>query len=258
VPLLPGLHALNVSSAGGSGSVRFTVGDADIENLTIVTRPSFDISGSIAVEGRTGNNTDLANLRITLRRDPPRDEPASSSYGAPLPNGTFTLAGAAGDFRINIAPILNLMPSRVHLTLPTALQDAYVKSIRLGNADVLNGGLHLERQPSSPLEIVIATNPGALDGEVVKEKPEPVGDISVVLVPDVRGRTELYRTVPTDSSGRFHLDRLSPAGYKVFAFEEVEDGDWYDPEFMRAYENRGTQVHIAEGAVERVRIPVIP
>jgi hypothetical protein len=55
-----------------------------------------------------------------------------------------------------------------------------------------------------------------------------------------------------------HLDRLPPGGYKVFAFEEAEDGDWYDPEFMRMYENRGTQVHIAEGAVERVRVPVIP
>jgi hypothetical protein len=34
------------------------------------------------------------------------------------------------------------------------------RSIRLGNADVLNGTLLLDRQPSATLEVVIATNPG--------------------------------------------------------------------------------------------------
>ena len=68
VLLLPGLHTLNASSADGSGYASFKIGDADVENLTIVTTPVFDISGRIALEGEPGNNATLAGLRITLRR----------------------------------------------------------------------------------------------------------------------------------------------------------------------------------------------
>src|SRR6202030_2834833 len=104
----------------------------------------------------------------------------------------FTVSASAGDFRINIAPILNVASARSQP--PAALQNAYVKSIRLGNTDVLNGPIHLDRQPSAALEVVIATNPGALNGQVVKSAVGPAADVPVVLIPDNRRRNELYMT----------------------------------------------------------------
>ena len=160
---------------------------------------------------------------------------------------------------MNIAPILNVTPVRIPMTtLPPALQKAYVKSIRMGNVDVLNGTLHLESKPSAPLDVVIGMNSGALDGQVVTGPQGSVADVSVVLMPDVRRRTELYRTTTTDTSGRFHFDRVPPGDYKAFAWEEVQEGAWFDPEFMRANENRGLPVRIAEGRTENARIEVGP
>jgi hypothetical protein len=144
------------------------------------------------------------------------------------------------------------------LTLPPALQNVYVKSIRLGNMDVLNGFLHLEGKPSVPLEIMIGKNAGAIDGQVVPNPQGLAADISVVLVPDVRRRSELYRSTTTDVSGRFHFDRVPPGDYKIFSWEEVQDGAWYEPEFLRAVENRGTPIRIAEGRTENARVEVIP
>jgi hypothetical protein len=43
----------------------------------------------------------------------------------------------------------------------------------------------------------------------------------------------------------------------VFAWIEVNDGDWQDPDFMRAVEERGTPIRIAEGATQRVRLTAI-
>jgi hypothetical protein len=133
-----------------------------------------------------------------------------------------------------------------------------VKSIRLGNTDVLNGTLHLEAQPTAILEVVIATNPGALNGQIVKASPGPAVDIPVVLLPDARSRNELYRTTTTDASGRFHFDHVVPGDYKVFSWEEIEDGAWYDADFMTANEGRGMPVHIREGQAETSRVEVIP
>jgi hypothetical protein len=38
----------------------------------------------------------------------------------------------------------------------------------------------------------------------------------------------------------------------------VSDGAWQDPEFMRANENLGTPIRIAEGTTGAVRLTLIP
>jgi 5-hydroxyisourate hydrolase-like protein (transthyretin family) len=258
--LLPGSHTLNATSASGEGSVTFQLFDVDIENLAIPTTPTFEITGRISVEGEPNSGAALGSLRMTLRHDPPREEPSSTlmGYSSPLPNGSFVLSASAGDYRVNIAPLLNVASLRLPATLPPALQIAYVKSIRLGNVDVLNGVLHLEGKPSMPLEIVVGKNSGAIDGQVVTNPQGSAADISVVLVPDVRRRSELYRSTTTDVSGRFQFDRVPPGDYKIFSWEEVQDGAWYDPEFLRTVENRGTPIRIVEGRTENARVEAIP
>ena len=168
------------------------------------------------------------------------------------------MQGALGDFRVNIAPILNLSPPRFPIALPPALQDAYVKSIRLGNVDVLKDGLHLEKPNDATLDVVLATNPGAIEGAVTDERQQALTDISVVLLPDVRRRYELYRTALTDPSGRFRFDRVPPGDYKIFAWKEVENDAWFDPEFMRGYESRGKAVRVSDGSAASAPVTVIP
>jgi hypothetical protein len=51
---------------------------------------------------------------------------------------------------------------------------------------------------------------------------------------------------------------VPPGDYKLFAWSEVEDGAWYDAEFMPNYENRGKPVHISEGSKPDVSLTVIP
>ena len=58
----------------------------------------------------------------------------------------------------------------------------------------------------------------------------PAAGVTVALLPNVRGRFDLVRTATTDPSGRFRLDRVAPGDYKVFAWSEVSDGDWQDPD----------------------------
>ena len=103
----------------------------------------------------------------------------------------------------------------------------YVKSMRLGNADVLNDGLHLTGPPQGLLEIVIGTNAGNIEGSVLNDRQQAVANETVVLVPDprFRQRSDLYKVLSTDSSGRFRMPGVTPGDYKLFAWENVESSD---------------------------------
>ena len=45
--------------------------------------------------------------------------------------------------------------------------------------------------------------------------------------------------------------------YKVFAWENVEKGTWIDSTFLRLYEDRGLTIHVDEGKIGSLEIPVV-
>src|SRR5207244_2554481 len=103
VTLLPGTHTLIANSANGTAYAIIQIGTTDIDNLTLVTMPTFKLRGRISVDGRT-TGPDLEKLRISLRRDPPpawAPALAKPSYSNPLPDSTFTVDATPGNYRIN-------------------------------------------------------------------------------------------------------------------------------------------------------------
>jgi hypothetical protein len=214
------------------------VENSDIDGLIIRTASSFNVQGRVTVESKMGSKRDLAQMRISFQPNYGIDGRLAqrSSYSMPLANGSLTLAANSGDYRVNLGQ------------LPP---DTFVKSIRLGTVDVLNAGVHLERPTSSVLEIVLSTDYGSIDGNVS-------GESTFVMVPNVRTRTDLYRTTVTDPAGHFHMDQIPPGDYKMFAWPEIAEDAWYDPDFIRTYENDGKFVRITEGAfTEHVQLTAI-
>jgi hypothetical protein len=110
------------------------------------------------------------------------------------------------------------------------------------------------------IEIVLATNPGVLEGIAVDKNRQPVANATIALVPDAarRLRPDVYRTARTDESGRFRLRDIPPGVYFAFAWEDIEDGIWRDPEFIRSNEGAGRLVRINESGRETVELIAIP
>ncbi len=81
----------------------------------------------------------------------------------------------------------------------------------------------------------------------------------MVVAPDkgLRKRLDLFFQVAVSSTGRFSMDGIPPGQYKLFAWAHVEDGAWFDPEFMRVYEDRGTPVHIDESGAHPIEVPLL-
>jgi hypothetical protein len=51
---------------------------------------------------------------------------------------------------------------------------------------------------------------------------------------------------------------VPPGEYKLFAWEEIQTGDWYNPDFMQNEELRGVTVRVTERNTESHVLPVIP
>jgi hypothetical protein len=253
VTLLPGRHTLMGTAGTGVGFLTLVVGDADQEGVRIVAMPAFNLTGHIVTDTPV-ENADLTNVRISLWRELPVPTP-SPSYSLPRADGTFVVAATQGNYRVNLAPFLNLAPELARfVAVPKGFENAYVKSMRLGQVDVLNGGVHLEGPTTSALEIVLGMNPGGIDGTVLTVAQSAAAGATVALLPDVRGRFDLVRTATTDASGHFRIDRVAPGDYKLFAWDEAAEGDWLDPDVMRASEGRGTPLSVVDGTTARVRL----
>jgi hypothetical protein len=153
-----------------------------------------------------------------------------------------------------------MAPGDFRVTVRNLSAGTYVKSMRLGNADVLNDGLHLSGPPQGLLEIIIGAHAGTIEGSVLNDRQQALPNRTVVLIPDLRlrQRSDLYKVLSTDGTGHFLIQNVPPGDYKLFAWENVESGAWQDPAFIATYENAGRAIHIYEGTSEKVQLQVIP
>ena len=87
----------------------------------------------------------------------------------------------------------------------------------------------------------------------------PISSTGHLLIAEhwLGARTDLFKNVLTSTAGEFRFQGLTPGNYKLFAWEEVENGAWLNAEFMRKHEERGVSVVITESNTERVDLKVI-
>jgi len=239
--ILPGKYTLNTTLGNLKGSATFEVTDRDVD-VTIPVSAGFSLAGRVVVEGAL----DPTSLRINLRLDP-NVGPGPAQPAVVGRDGSFALQGVIpGNYRLGVSPVL---------------QNAFVKFMRLGEIDVLNPGFHLDGPSSTPVTIVINTNPGELEGQAVNDRNEPIPTAMVVLVPEMALRTmrrDLFKNIAADASGRFSFKTITPGNYKLFAWEDVETSAWLNAEFLREFEMRGMSVQIGEGGRIQLNVAVIP
>jgi hypothetical protein len=222
------------------GRVSVEVGNANLDGVTLVLGSPVSLVGRFRVEA--SDQFDFTCLGLWLQ---PLDSTMGAAGSQAKADGTFVVENVYdGHYRLRI------------LGFPVPY---YIKSAREGGSDVLESGLTISRsQPPSRLEIVLSPDGGRVDGAVSKEHNAVSGAL-VVLVPDPprRDREEMYGMTTTDAFGRFSLPGLSPGDFKLFAWELVQGKNYTDPDFFKAFEDRGTPVHIGEGQQQQVQLEVI-
>jgi 5-hydroxyisourate hydrolase-like protein (transthyretin family) len=249
--VVPGSYVLmaNAGRGGRSTTVRrpIEVGNANIEGLVLTMTQAVSVTGRVRVDGQSTQ----APGKIMVRLQP--YEPGSFLFG-PLPNAQV---GADGSFKLD-----NVSADRYSVSVAGLPEGYYVKSISSANVDVLAAGLDVGASAPAPLDIVLSPNAGQVTGTVQNAAAQqPAAGVTVVLIPQERERREnasFYKTTVTDASGRFTFRSLVPGNYRLYAFEDVESGAWFDPDFMRQMEAKGEAVTVSEGSREDLQITLIP
>jgi Carboxypeptidase regulatory-like domain len=253
--VLPGsyyLYASTRTNASGSaqritgGRIPVDVAGGDVDRLAIVLSPALEIQGDLTIDGPTPTEDDNLHPVITLKNKFTGIPAIAQIYGSFKNNRQFTLDDVVeGDYRVQIE------------YLP---KGTYVKSIRFGSTDALNGTISIDRRSSDRMEVVVSSNGGKINGTVLNKNREPLSNTPVALVPEAsrRERADLYRSAMTDESGSFHLEAIAPGEYSLFAWEDIEDNLWRDPEFIRRNEALGKRISIREATAENIEITANP
>jgi hypothetical protein len=218
------------------------VGDSNIDNLVLRPAAGAEIRGTLTVEG---GKTEGDRINISLQ---PWDDDGNPNFGGGWgevkDDGTFTLKNVqAGRFRVVCFK-----------------QGAYIKAARAGDQDVLNLALDTTQSAPPSLEITLSANGPQVSGSVKNADGKLLQGVSVILIPDdesLRGQWNGYGTSTTDQYGNFRVSGIRPGEYKAIALEEVEGGEYMDPEFVKRYERKATPVSLKEGAKENLQLTVI-
>jgi hypothetical protein len=112
--------------------------------------------------------------------------------------------------------------------------------------------------PSS-IEIEMSTNGPELNGSVTKDGKTFAGAF-LVLIPDDenrRGEWGGYGTASSDQYGNCKIRNLRPGDYKALAVEEIEGVEYMDPEFLKTYSGKTSDVSLKEGQKETLQFTVV-
>lgn len=242
-----GFYQIRATQGPLSGRVVFEAGNQDV-NVTIPLHPPSSVSGRLQVEGGTNTAIDLSKLLVGIRTPP------SSVFSSPVAaDGQFRIDGVIdGDYDFSLS-----LPA----PLPSGLENAYVKSIRVNDNDALINPIRIDgTQALTGMVVVVGLAGGGVEGRVVTGREQVVDRATVVLLPQGPPpfRADRYRTMTTDKSGQFQFRGLPPGDYRVIAWEDVDPGAWFNPAFLAAYERYATPVTLGEGKNQRMDVTAIP
>ena len=267
VGMPPGVYAIRGSGSAAGVSLNaishVEVRDANVEGVRLVLNAGATTTGTIILEGRAASaqSPDISTLRVRLVPDHPMF-PAGT--GGAVTGNSFTVTGIhLGDYRVSVNPLDRVASGPPYSPLPAippALQNVYVKSVRMGGEDVLERGVHLAGQPPREIEVVLGINGGIVQGTVIDQRQQIVPNAVIALVPPptLRSRIDLFRSALSDINGKFRLIGLAPGEYRIFAWKYVEEGRWYDPQFLSTVDTRARSLRVSEGGTETIELPVLP
>jgi hypothetical protein len=234
-------------SAVPTAFAKVIASESDID-LTLTLHAPPVVEGRVLVDGELPASATLEEVSI-------RVEPAGGAPPVDLGLGIFsstTTAGVDGAFTLNGIP-----GHEIRVTAPVLPPGFYLKEARLDGAGILGSPAYFSNR--SRLDLVISSRGGRIEGLVTDDRSIPMANVPVVLVPDLRrDRTELFKSVDTDSAGRFSIAGVPPGDYRLFAWEALEPYSWLDPEILAPFESSGAPVNVLESSTQTVQLEVIP
>ncbi len=99
--------------------------------------------------------------------------------------------------------------------------------------------------------IVVTDKATTVTGAVRDEHDQPLSDFTVIAFASDsnlwRPQSRFIQAVKPDKDGVYTLRGLPPGEYLVRAVDDVEQGEWYDPELLQTLRTGATRIMLQEG-----------
>jgi hypothetical protein len=221
------------------------VAGADIDGLVIATGSGGVVRGQVASDDGTAvSGVD----RLSVRARPLTWAARMSTLAYPArvnADGTFELKGLFG-------PVV--------LTIGTLTGDWTLKAVELDGRDLADDPIEVPHgQTVSGVRVVLTTRPTYLRGALLDEKKQPA-DGTVIVFPEESSRwredSRTVRAARPDQRGEFSIKGLPAGQYLIAAVDYVQDGQWYDPDFLAELRSRAQRLSLAETESKRIDLKV--
>lgn len=245
----PGDYQIVVSSfdRGGPkvlGRQPVTVGQQDINGITVNAAPPLQVDGRIRADGEPPFQ--FGKLRIGFNSgESMGGGPPGFGRGESDENGLFSLSGVSRD--------------KMALDLQTP-NGVYVKQVYVAGQPL--PGLDIDfASVVGPMEIVLGNKPASISGSIeglTKDSPRMTIHAVLEAQPLRFDNWRRKRTTLASGTTSFSLTNLRPGTYRVAAFEEAESSDaTSDPAFWDTFRDRTASVKVGEGETGQIKLKLI-
>jgi Carboxypeptidase regulatory-like domain len=245
----PGAYYFNVSSfkSGPISTVAHQpvdVSGSDINDLVVAMSPMGTLRGRISIEG-DGPAKPEFHPQIFLTSE-------EAMMAAPMAkfaeDGTFSIE--------------NIGPGKYYPQISGAPNGAYLRSVRLGQQEILGKDLDFSNAGSGELEIVFRYGVAQLTGtiQMPQDANKPSApDFMVVLVPgSLNADGSGMRLGQADQTGTFTMKNITPGRYLAYALQLVDTNQLQNPDVLKQLASRGVEVELKEKDNKQIQLTPVP
>jgi protocatechuate 3,4-dioxygenase beta subunit len=212
------------------------IGNTHMDGLVLTLSGGFDLQGVVKV-AESEAQVDVSNVNLNLR-------PVGFVFGG----ASRAKVGEGNKFVLK-----GVMPQKFTVSAQNLPEGCFVQSIRYAGQEVTEEGV--EPNGNAAIEVVLSATAGQVTGVVSDKDGKPVPGASVVLWSKEKAATPQGNS--TDENGAFTFKGLKPGDYKLLAFEDVEQGAYMDPAFVKPWESRAADVKIDPSGKPTLQYKVI-
>jgi hypothetical protein len=252
-----GSYTLSLYDESGNfhvlGSTPVELSGSDVNDAVLNVIPAGTLRGHIQIESapqENGDSVDVGSIRLQL-------VPAEGSgWGS-------TSVKQDGSFIIE-----DLDPGKYEIRLWPLPEGTYIKSVQLGQQEMLGKELDFTQGVSGELLITLSYGVAEVSGTVQMPQQsastdassnKPATAASIVLVPEeLRPDGSGFEYGNTTQTGTFSIKNASPGRYRAYAFEEMKRDQMDNPDFLKQLESKGVEVELKENGKKQIQLTLIP
>jgi hypothetical protein len=229
------------------GSIRITVAGQDIDGLSVFAAKEAVLRGRVVTDDGSPLPSAVQRARLEVVAADPAEGYSGWQNNAVLnEDGTFEVKGLFGRRRLVLGRVL----------------DWQTRETRANGEDVTDTGIEFDSgEVIEDVEIVLTRKVTTVSGAVTDRFGTAVPRATVVLFSENERlwlpNSRFIRTSTTGEKGTYRLTGAPPSNdYLAVAVTGIEDGQWTDPEFLRALKEVGTRVRLKEGESKTLDLKV--